>query len=286
MSADKKTMDLKNIIIKTDFRFNKRYGQNFISDTALLDNITRVAGVDKTDLILEIGVGAGTLTRSLAGKAKYVYGYEIDKNLQPVLSQTLAGVDNCLITFRDFMREDMKDVEKTIKGEYIVVANLPYYITSPIVMKLIEDAENCKRIVIMVQKEVAARFCAKENTPDYGAITCAIDVIADAKEVMYVPRSNFYPVPNVDSAVVRIDINKSKYDLKSRKAFRDVVRCAFSSRRKTFANNLMNCFKLTREQAEDLLSSVGADVKARGETFATSDFVGLSNLMVDRKMLE
>ena len=279
-------MDLKNVIITSNFKFNKRYGQNFIQDETLLDGITVAAGVDKTDRILEIGVGAGTLTRALCNKAKYVYGYEIDKNLQPVLSKTLAGIDNCLVTFRDFMREDMKDVEKTIKGEYIVVANLPYYITSPIVMKLIEDAKNCKRVVIMVQKEVAARFCAKEGTADYGAITCAIDVIADAKEVMYVDRSNFYPVPNVDSAVVRIDINKNKYDLKSRKAFRDVVRCAFSSRRKTFANNLMNCFKLSREQSEELLIAVGADVKARGETFSTADFVTLSNLMVDKGLLE
>ncbi len=279
-------MDLKNIIISSNFKFNKRYGQNFISDQNLLCAITEAAGVDKTDSILEIGVGAGTLTRALSEKAKYVYGYEIDKNLQPVLSKTLAGVGNCLVTFRDFMREDMKDVEKMIKGEYIVVANLPYYITSPIVMKLIEDGENCKRIVIMVQKEVAARFCAKAGTPDYGAITCAIDVIADAREVMYVDRSNFYPVPNVDSAVVRIDIDKNKYDLTSRKAFRDLVRCAFSSRRKTFSNNLMNCFKLSREQSEDLLIAVGADVKARGETFSTADFVNLSNLMVDKGLLE
>ena len=278
-------MNIKNIIIKNDFKFNKRFGQNFIQDDGLLNEIVEEAGVEKTDNVLEIGVGAGTLTRALCGAAKYVYGYEIDKNLQPVLAETLAGVDNCLITFRDFMRESMEDVEKTIGEEYLVVANLPYYITSQIIMKLIEQADRCKRIVVMVQKEVADRLCAAPATADYGAITCAIDVIGDASIIMNVDRTMFYPAPNVDSAVVRIDIDKNKYDVKSRKAYRDTVRCAFSSRRKTFVNNLMNVFSLPREKAEGLLLSVGVDIKARGETLDTATFVALSNLMVCEKIL-
>ena len=279
-------MDIKSVITKTDFRFNKRYGQNFISDDTLLSSIADLSGVGKGDVVLEIGVGAGTLTRALSMRAKYVYGYEIDANLKPVLARTLSGVENAEIIFRDFMREKMPDVEKMINGDYMVVANLPYYITSPIVMKLIEQAERCVRIVVMVQSEVADRFCAAPGTADYGAITCAIDAVADAKRVLDVDRNNFYPVPNVDSAVVRIDVNKDKYPSLDRKAFRDVVRCAFSSRRKTFANNLINAFGIKREVAEELITSVGKDVSARGETFSTEDFVKLSRIMIERKIIE
>ena len=278
-------MDLKKLIADTNFKFNKRLGQNFIGSDKLLDDIVAAAGVESTDTVLEIGVGAGTLTRALSKKAGYVYGYEIDRGLQPVLARTLAGVENCTVIFRDFMRVPMPEAESTVGGEYVVVANLPYYITSPIVMKLIEQAKNCKRIVIMVQKEVASRFCAKAGSSDYGAITCAIDVAADAKVVLEVGRSNFYPVPNVDSAVVRIDINPDKYAVAGRKAFRDVVRCAFSSRRKTLANNLMSSFGLTREVAEELVLAVAGDVKTRGEALSTKDFVVLANLISERKII-
>jgi len=278
-------MDIRNALAGSNFKFNKKYGQNFIQDDRILNGIVEAAEVSASDNVLEIGVGAGTLTRALSSKAAYVYGYEIDRNLQPVLSKTLAGVDNCLVIFRDFMRESMQEVEKTIKGEYIVVANLPYYITSPIVMKLIEQSTHCKRIVVMVQKEVALRLCAKEGTADYGAITCAVDVTGDASIVMEVGRENFYPAPNVDSAVVRIDIRKDKYEPIDRVAFREVVRCAFSSRRKTFVNNLMNEFKLTREDAEGLSDRIGVDKKARGETLSTAKFVELSNIMKSSGLL-
>ncbi|MBO4573440.1 MAG: ribosomal RNA small subunit methyltransferase A [Clostridia bacterium] len=279
-------MDLKSALNNANFRFNKRYGQNFIRDEVLLDKIAAVADLKDTDEVLEIGVGAGTLTRALSKRAAYVYGYEIDKNLQPVLSMMLAGVDNAEVIFRDFMRENIADVEKLFKSEYVVVANLPYYITSPIVMKLIETAKKCKRIVVMVQKEVALRLCAAPATSDYGAITLAVDVTADASVVMDVDRSNFYPVPNVDSAVVKMDIVENKFPLISRKAFRDIVRCAFSSRRKTLVNNMMNVFKLSRADAEDLLNKTGIPVNVRGEALSTELFVKLSNLLVERKIVD
>ena len=279
-------MDIKSAIVNADFRFNKRYGQNFIRDDNLLDKIVSLAEVTQADEVLEIGVGAGTLTRALSKKSKFVYGYEIDKNLQPVLAQTLSGVENAEIIFRDFMREDIAETEKLFKGEYVVVANLPYYITSPIIMKLIEGAKKCKRIVVMVQKEVASRLCAKADTPDYGAITLAVDVAANAKCVLDVGRQNFYPVPNVDSAVVRMDIVKDKYPLASRKAFRDVVRCAFSSRRKTLANNLINTFSLKRADVENVLSECGVDLNARGEALSTDVFVKLSNKLVELQILK
>ena len=279
-------MNVKQIIKETSFKFNKGYGQNFIDDDSLLNKIVTLSGVSKNDTVLEIGVGAGTLTRTLASKAKFVYGYEIDRNLQSVLARSLEGVENAEIIFRDFMREKMSAVEKMIEGNYVVVANLPYYITSPIVMRLIEEATRCKRIVIMVQKEVAERFCAKEATADYGAITLAIDVKANSKSILDVDKTNFFPMPKVDSAVVRIDIEENKYNVLSKKAYREVVRVAFSSRRKTLVNNFINLLKLSRSQAEELLSICNIDILARGETLSTAKFVELSNLMVERKILE
>ncbi len=279
-------MNVKQIIKDTSFQFNKRFGQNFIDDDNLLNKIVDLSGVMENDTVLEIGVGAGTLTRSLTEKVKYVYGYEIDKSLQQVLARSLEGVDNAEIIFRDFMREKMVDVEKMIDGDYVVVANLPYYITSPIVMRLMEEATKCKRIVIMVQKEVAERFCATEATADYGAITLAIDVKANSKIILNVDKTNFFPMPKVDSAVVRIDIDPNKYNVLSKKAFREVVRVAFSSRRKTLVNNFINLFNLPRNICEELLTKCDIDLLARGETLSTAKFVELSNLMFERKIIE
>ena len=271
-------MQLKQILAQTSFRFNKKFGQNFIEDDAILSSIVSCAAIEGTDTVLEIGVGAGTLTRALAKRAKFVCGYEIDRSLAPVLSRTLSGVDNAEVVFRDFMRADLADIERTL-GTYVVVANLPYYITTPIVMRLIEEATNCKRIVIMVQKEVAERFCAKAGTAEYGAITPAIDVVADASIVMEVGRENFYPVPNVDSAVVRIDINPQKYPSVDRKAFRDVVRAAFSSRRKTLVNNLANSFRIDKSVAGEIVLSLCGDINIRGEALTTAQFARLTSLL-------
>ncbi len=279
-------MKLKEIIQQNNFHFNKRFGQNFIDDDKLLEQIVLSADVCKDDVVLEIGVGGGTLTRALANHAKKVIGYEIDKNLMPVLAQSLSGVENCEVVFKDFMKENISSFEKELKSDYIVVANLPYYITSPIVMKLLEEAKRCKRIVVMVQKEVALRFCAKENTADYGSITPAIDVKADAKIVLEVGRENFYPVPNVDSAVVRIDINENKYKLKSKKAFREAVRVAFLSRRKTLANNLINVFKISRLEAEDILTSCKISPSVRGETLSTKEFIILSEKLLEKNLIK
>ncbi len=277
-------MEIKQIIQKTDFRFNKRFGQNFIDDNALLNKIAECAQITKDDTVLEIGVGGGTLTRVLAPLAKKVIGYEIDKNLAPVLSQSLAGVENCEVVFRDFMREKKQEIDALLGDDFIVVANLPYYITSPITMRLLEEFPNCKRIVIMVQNEVALRFTAKPNTSDYGAITASIDYYADAKYMFFVGRENFFPAPNVDSAVVRLD-RCSKYQVKSEKAFKEAVRICFLSRRKTLANNLINALKISRVQAEALLNEIGVDPSIRGETFATQDFIRLADKLVELNLL-
>ena len=278
-------MAIKEILQKNSFRFNKRFGQNFITDTNLLTSIVDKAGVDEGDTVLEIGVGAGTLTRALAEKADKVYGYEIDENLRPVLEESLSGLKNVQIIFNDVMKVSTSEIESKIGGKYKLVANLPYYITTPVIIKFIEEAENLQSITVMVQSEVAERICAKENTPEYGSITAGIDVIGDAKIVAKVPRTMFYPVPNVDSAVVRIDINKQKYVLTSRKAYRDVLRVAFSSRRKTLVNNLTRDFSLQREVAETALLSCGIDIKARGESLSTQRFVALTEYLVKNEII-
>lgn len=278
-------MAIKEILQKNSFRFNKRFGQNFITDTNLLTSIVDKAGVEEGDAVLEIGVGAGTLTRALAEKADKVYGYEIDENLRPVLKESLSGLKNVQIIFKDVMKVSTSEIESKIGGKYKLVANLPYYITTPVIIKFIEEAENLQSITVMVQSEVAERICAKENTPEYGSITAGIDVIGDAKIVAKVLRTMFYPVPNVDSAVVRIDINKQKYVLTSRKAYRDVLRVAFSSRRKTLVNNLTRDFSLQREVAETALLSCGIDIKARGESLSTQKFVALTEYLVKNEII-
>lgn len=271
-------MELKKIIRESGFKFNKRFGQNFIESEILLEKIVELSGVTEKDKVVEIGVGGGTLTRALSEKAKFVYGFEIDKNLQPVLQKSLAGVENVEIIFKDFMKENLSELEKEIGEEYVVVANLPYYITSPIVMRFIEEAEFCRRIVVMVQREVAFRFCARPATADYGAITAAIGLWGDAAIILDVDRTNFYPQPNVDSAVVRIDKFYEDRGVIDKKAYRDVVRIAFSSRRKTLVNNMMNYLKISREKAEGVLKESGIDISVRGETLSVGDFTRLANV--------
>lgn len=277
-------MELKTAIQKNNFHFNKRFGQNFIENRSLLRKIADAAEIDKTDTVLEIGVGAGTLTRVLSERAERVVGYEIDKNLAPVLSETLSGVENAEVVFRDFMREKTEEVNGILGCEFIVVANLPYYITSPVTMRILEEFPQCKRLVIMVQKEVALRFTAKAGTKDYGSITAAIDYYGDAKYMFTVTRENFYPVPNVDSAVVKID-RVSKYDALSEKAFKETLRIAFLSRRKTLVNNLINVLAISRGDAEGLLSDLGLDKNIRGEALTTQEFINLSNLLYKKEIL-
>lgn len=269
-------MAIKDILLKHGFRFNKKYGQNFISDANLLSSIAELSGITENDAVIEIGVGAGTLTRELAARCKRVTGYEIDPKLKPVLEETLSGVENAVVVFKDVLSVKTEEIEREAGGEYCVVANLPYYITTPVIMKFIEEAKFCRKLVIMVQEEVAERLCAKENTPEYGAITASVSVCGDAKIVKKVPRTVFYPVPNVDSAVVKIDIGPLKYGVTDAEFYRKTVRAAFSNRRKTLVNNIMLSFGLPRVKAEDILKSAGIDLLARGETLSAEKFASLS----------
>lgn len=277
-------MQLKEVLIKNGFHFNKRFGQNFLTDTNLLRSIVEKAGITDRDTVIEVGVGGGTLTRAIAEKAKRVIGFEIDRNLQPVLSETLSGLENVEIIYKDVMKMPTDEIEKMVGGRFSVVANLPYYITTPILMKFLEESDMVDSITVTVQEEVADRLCASAGSSDYGAITASVDAIGDADKIMRIDRKMFYPAPNVDSAVVRIKINKNKYQIKDIKAYRAGVRCAFLSRRKTLVNNIMMSFKTDRKTAEDVVNTVCGDVMVRGETLTTQDFVALSEQIIERNL--
>ena len=228
---------LKQTLNKYGFAFKKAYGQNFLTDETLLENIVDKAGVNKNTTVLEIGCGAGALTKQLALKAKRVVGYEIDLKLKPILNEVLSEFKNTEIVYKDIMKENLSVLEEKLGKDYIMVANLPYYITTPIILEFLEKAKNIKSMVIMVQEEVALRLVAKEGTSDYAAITVALNIRGNSSIIEKVGREKFTPIPKVDSAVVKIDIIREKYTGIDYKAVRDLVRCAFNNRRKTFVNN-------------------------------------------------
>lgn len=269
---------LGGVIAGSGFTFKKKFGQNFISDTELLDGIVDGAGVDKDTTVIEIGCGAGTLTKALANKAKFVYGYEIDASLKPVLARSLAGVDNAEIIFKDFTRVRIDELEKNLPP-YKVVANLPYYITTPLIMQLVENSKKCLSLTVMVQEEVALRLCAEPDTPDYGAITANVALRGVCSLVRRVGREKFVPSPNVDSAVVRIDLCEKRLDVGDTDLYKKVVRAAFSSRRKTLENNLISAFGLERGRAREIIAGCGLKEGVRGETLSPEQFACLANAL-------
>lgn len=276
--------ELRDILAKNGFYFKKKFGQNFLTDANLLDAIVRDAGVDDATVVLEIGAGAGALTRALSKAAKKVLAYEIDASLQPVLAETLSGCENTEVAFGDFLRADLPALEKEL-GEYRVVANLPYYVTTPVMMRFLEEAKGCTGLTVMVQEEVARRFTAEAGTPDYGSVTAAIALKGEARIMRKVPRTMFMPRPNVDSAIVRIDFEKDRIPVSSEAAYRAVVRCAFAGRRKTLENNMMGAFRLSREQARALLSEAGIADMVRGETLTPQAFARLADVLVEHGVL-
>ncbi len=269
---------IKDLIQKHDFHFTKKFGQNFISDSNLLDAIVDDANISAEDIVLEIGAGAGTLTKSLAKKAKKVVAYEIDKNLVGVLYENLSDVDNVELRFMDFMKESID----TLKSEFStakVVANLPYYITTPVIMRLLENGIG-KSITVMVQKEVADRLTANPGNKDYSAITVKVKSLGGAVVTRKVLRNMFYPIPNVDSAVVRLDV-KPIYRGKNEQFTDKVVKTAFLMRRKTLINNLTS-LNFTKEELSEVLVEMGIDLNARGETLSPEQFVALSDKLIDK----
>ena len=267
---------IKDIIRGVDFRFNKALGQNFITDANLLDAIVADSGITPSDVVVEIGTGAGTLTRAIAKVAKKVYSFEVDRNLEAVLALSLQGVENAEVVFRDVLKMSDEQLEAIVGKKFKVVANLPYYITTPLAMRFIESTLEVESITIMVQKEVALRFVAKPNTPDYSAITLAIEIAGEAQITRNVSRTMFYPSPNVDSAVVRIDIDRNKLDGENVALLHKLVRSSFAMRRKTLANNLSVAFKIDKQTAAQIIGDAGFSPMVRGEALSLDDYKKLS----------
>ena len=272
---------VREVLQKNGFFFKKKFGQNFITDENLLSAIADDAEVEG-GFALEIGAGAGTLTRALAARAEQVLAYEIDEKLRPVLAETLKNCPNVRLVFGDFLRADLAALEQTLPP-YTVAANLPYYITTPLVMKFIEGAAKAKALVVMVQEDVAKRFCAQENTPEYGAVTAAIALRARAEIVRRVPRRMFYPVPNVDSAVVKLTFEENRIPVKDANMYKRTVRAAFLSRRKTLENNLMTAFSLPRGAAQAVLAEAGVAASARGETLSPQCLARLADVLCEQR---
>lgn len=273
-------MNVREILAEQKFRFNKQFGQNFITDTNLLQAMVQDAGVTEQDTVVEIGAGAGTLTRQLAQAAKRVIAFEIDRNLIPVLERTLADVqDHTQLVVRDIMQVKDAELDEILGGEpYRVVANLPYYITTPILMRFLERRNKPRSVTVMVQKEVAERLVAPPACGDYGVITVAVALEGSAKIVRQVPRQMFYPQPNVDSAIVRIDLDDRYADV-DKAWVKRVVAAGFAMRRKTLVNNLIHAFRIGREQAEDALRDTGLDLTVRGETLSVDTYLALAKAL-------
>lgn len=269
-------MEIKNILQKNNFRFKKQLGQNFITDSSLLKAIVRDAGITESDIVLEIGAGAGTLTRALCESAKKVYTFDVDRDLQNVLKETLADCENVEVIFGDVLRKSDRDISEITGGTpFKVVANLPYYITTPLIMRFLESGLPVNSITVMVQKEVADRLTAKENTPEYGAITLSVKLRGETFITRYVDKRVFYPVPKVDSAVIRIDLGKPA-DTEYPTLFIRLVKAGFSMRRKTLANNLTAAFPIDKEAAKSLLSEAGFNENIRGEALSYEDYLRLT----------
>lgn len=263
----------------------KQFGQNFIYDTNLLAAIASDAEADGK-CVVEIGMGEATLTEQLALRADKVVGFEIDTDLKPKIESRLARFSNVSVKFCDFLKYSMSALEDELPDGYRVVANLPYYITTPIVCRFLEEAKKVEAMTIMVQQEVAERFCAQPDTKQYGAITVALQIAADVKIVRRVNRRMFVPVPNVDSAVVNI-VFKGE-DVRNgvpAETLRKVVKAAFSMRRKTLANNLSCGLSIDKAAAQNIIVEMGFDIGVRGESLSPDNFVKLAETLTERGMV-
>lgn len=260
----------------TNFDFKKKFGQNFISDKNLLNAIACDAGVDSQTQVLEIGAGAGTLTEVLAEKAEKVVSIEIDKDLKPYLQLVQANHPNVEFIFGDFMRIDKAEIESHFDKTFAVVANLPYYITTPIIFRLLEEKFNICSMTLMVQKEVAERFGATPNSKEYGAVSVMLQSMCDISVTRIVNRNMFFPQPNVDSAVVNLKLNLNKYDIPNREMFAKVVKSAFMWRRKTLNNCLQMGFALEKAEVEQIIATAGLKNQVRGEKLSVDDYIKLS----------
>ena len=272
----------REIIDKYGFMFQKRFGQNFLIDGNVVEKIVREAGVAKDDFVLEIGPGIGTMTQLLCENAREVAAVEIDTNLIPILKETLAAYDNVTVINEDILKVDIAALAQEKNGgrPIKVVANLPYYITTPIIMGLFESHVPIDSITIMVQKEVADRMQVGPGTKDYGALSLAVQYYAKPEIVLNVPPTCFMPRPNVGSAVIRLKKHETcPVDVDDAEFMFKLIRASFNQRRKTLANGLYNSseLRLQKEQIADAIKSLGVSPSIRGEALTLEQFAQLSN---------
>ncbi|RKD32794.1 16S rRNA (adenine(1518)-N(6)/adenine(1519)-N(6))-dimethyltransferase RsmA [Lacrimispora algidixylanolytica] len=270
------------IIKKHDFTIQKKFGQNFLIDTHVLEKIINSAGMTKEDCVLEIGPGIGTMTQYLAEEAGHVIAVEIDTKLIPILNETLADYDNVTIINQDILKVDINQITQDYnQGRPIkVVANLPYYITTPIIMGLFEGGVPIDNITVMVQKEVADRMQVGPGSKDYGALSLAVQYYAEPYIVANVPPNCFIPRPGVGSAVIRLTRYKTPpVDVVDPKLMFRLIRASFNQRRKTLQNGLNNSSEIsfTKEQIIEAIEHMGLNPSVRGETLTLKEFAGLSN---------
>lgn len=269
---------VKEILSRHGFHFSKALGQNFIVDPDVCPHIAEESGVNKEMCALEIGPGVGVLTKELARRAKSVLAIEIDSALPPVLAETLGEFDNVAVLNADVLKIDVLKTAREYFGNtpFVVCANLPYYITSPILMKLLEEGCGAESITVMVQKEAAQRIAAKPGTRDCGALTAAIHYYSEPEKLFDVGRNSFVPAPKVDSSVIRLKIRKEPpVAVADEKYFFKVIKAAFGQRRKTLANSVSGGLGLSKEEVFSALSECGLSATARAEELSLDDFAAL-----------
>ncbi|WP_339148294.1 MULTISPECIES: 16S rRNA (adenine(1518)-N(6)/adenine(1519)-N(6))-dimethyltransferase RsmA [unclassified Sutcliffiella] len=274
----------KEILDKYGFSFKKSLGQNFLIDTNILRNIVEYGEVSEKTAAIEIGPGIGALTEQIAKRAGKVFAFEIDQRLLPILEDTLSPYDNVTVIHKDILKADVTELigeELKAYEDVRVVANLPYYVTTPIIMKLLQEGLPLTSITVMLQKEVAERMAAKPGSKEYGSLSIAVQYYTKAETVMIVPKTVFVPQPNVDSAVIRLIVrDEPPVSVKDEEFFFEVVRASFGQRRKTILNNLTSHLpdgKAKKQAIEAALANSSIDPKRRGETLSIEEFGALSD---------
>ena len=273
---------VRAVLARHGFHFSHSLGQNFIIDAGVCPKMAELCGATETDGALEIGPGVGVLTRELAARAAKVVSIELDRSREPVLSETLSDCPNVRLVWGDAMKLDLAELIRTeFPGmEVAVCANLPYYITSPVVMRVLEEKLPISSLTVMVQKEAAERLCAKPGTRAAGAVSLSVQYYAEPEILFQVPRSCFYPQPKVDSAVIRLAVRKKPpVDVRSEKQFFAVVRAAFGQRRKTVLNSVAAGLSLSREQAAGLFEAAGVLPSLRAERMTMGQFAALADTL-------
>jgi len=271
---------IKSIMKKHNVRFSKSLGQNFIINDFIIDEIVRRGDISDADSILEIGPGIGVLTQALAETAHQVVAVELDNKLIPILHETLEDYKNVEIIHNDILKIDVGQmIKEKMEKPTKVVANLPYYITTPIIMKLIEEVSGIKEIIVMVQKEVAERMVSGPGTKDYGSLSVAVQYYCDAMIILDVPRDDFMPAPNVDSAVIRLIVrDKPAVEVLDQEFFFKIIKGAFALRRKTLINSLSkSAIGIDKELLKRILEEMNIDLRIRGERLDINDFADLAN---------